>query len=104
MGYYYDKQLILLKETDGYMYHGSWVEGKLEPFKTITCDVQPANREQIYKDYGYFIDCSKRVFCDIDIDIKLGMFVQYNDETYKIVKLIEWDDYFDMFLEVSANV
>lgn len=69
--WFYDKQITLLKEIEGHMYHGSWIDGTLSPFKTIPCDVQPANREQIYKEYGYYIDCTKRVFADLDNDIKL---------------------------------
>lgn len=101
--YFYNKEIILLAETEGYLHHGVLVEGVLTETKTINCDVQPANREQIYKDYGYYIDCKYRVFSDVDTDIKLGAKVKYKDNTYKIVKVIEWDSYYDIFIdEVTA--
>ncbi len=102
--WFYDKQITLLKEIEGHMYHGSWIDGTLSPFKTISCDVQPASREQIFKDYGYYIDCTKRVFCDVDTDIVDGDIVEYKGIQFKINKIIEWDDYFDIFMkEVNAN-
>jgi len=99
MDYFYNKEIILLTETDGYMHRGSWIDGSLEETKTIKCDVQPASREQIYKDYGYYIDCTYRIFCDTDNDIKIGGKVKYKDNIYDIIKLIPWDDYFDMFIK-----
>lgn len=103
MSWFYNKQISLMAETGGYMYHGSWVEGELKEAKTISCDVQPANREQIYKDYGYFIECSKRIFCDVDGDIDVGSLVKYDNQLYKVVKIIKWDDYMDVFIEVSGD-
>lgn len=55
--WFYDKQITLLQETEGYTYHGSWVEGTLSPIKTISCDVQPTDKRQIFNIYGYSVDC-----------------------------------------------
>ncbi len=97
MGWFYTKYITLLKQT-GYMYHGSWVDGEYKDYKQIECDVQPSNRELVYKEYGYYIDCSKRVFCD-KCELKEGDYIKYRDNIYKVVKLIEWDDYFDIFIK-----
>ena len=96
--WFYDKSVSVLRETEGYLYHGSWVDGTLQEVLQLACDVQPANREQIFKDYGYHIDCSIRVFCDIS-DIRIGDIAKYNEQQYKIVKVIRWDDYLDIFAE-----
>lgn len=96
--WFYDKSVSLLRESKGYLYHGSWVDGTLQEVLRLTCDVQPANREQIFKDYGYTIECSIRIFCDFS-DIRTGDIVGYNGQQYKIVKVIRWDDYLDIFAE-----
>lgn len=100
MDFFYNKEITLMEQTAGHKdKNGIWVKGELSPIKTIFCDVQPASKEQIYKDYGYSIDCTKRVFCNADNTIKTGNIVQYQNTNYTIVKIIEWDDYYDMFLK-----
>lgn len=101
--YFYNKEIVLLKETEGHMYHGSWVDGEIMEVKTITCDVQPASREQIFKDYGYYIDCTKRVFCNLDSDITIGGMVRYRENNFDVVKVIEWDDYLDVFIKERGD-
>lgn len=102
--WFYNKQITLLKETDGYMYHGSWMDGEIVEVRSIPCDVQPASREQIFKDYGYYIDCTYRAFCDLDNDIVIGGMVCYKDKDFDIVKVIEWDDYLDCFIKEREEV
>jgi len=104
MDWFYNKQIILMTVSEGYMYHGSWVEEGYTQLKTIACDVQPANRELIFKEYGYYIDCKYRVFCDINSIITLGCIVKYSDNYFIVDKIIVWDDYFDMFLNEYKGV
>ena len=98
--FFYDKSITLMKTSIGHKdYNGVWIKGQLEPFKSIFCDVQPASREQIYKDYGYYIDCTKRIFSDIDTDIKTGGVVKYQEKNFTITNIVEWNDYLDIFLK-----
>lgn len=99
MDWFYNKKITLLEEKDGYLYHGSWVDGELVEIKMIPCDVQPASREQIFKDYGYYIDCSYRIFCNTDGAIDVGNMIRYNGNDFNIVKIIKWDDYYDVFIQ-----
>ena len=99
MNWFYTKEIQHLREADGYLYHGSWIDGGYQKIADITCDVQPANREQIYKDYGFYIDCKIRIFCDKAHDIKIGDHVNYDGAEYEVVKVIAWDDYLDIFAE-----
>ena len=99
MGWFYNKSITLMGETDGHMDRGVWVKGTPIEVKTISCDVQPASREQIYKDYGYYIECSQRVFCDVDNDFKAGSLVKYDGEQYKIAKVVKWDTFMDIFIQ-----
>lgn len=102
MRWFYNKTIQILRESDGQLYHGSWVKGDYVPISEISCDVQPANREQIYKDYGYYIDCKYRIFCD-RIDIKTGDYIRFEGAEYKVVKIIAWDDYLDLFAEAFPD-
>jgi hypothetical protein len=97
--FFYDKEIVLLKETSGQMFHGTWQEGTLAPYKTILCDVQPASKDTIYRQYGYDIDCTKRVFCDVDTEIVNDAFVTYKGDKFQLKKVIEWDDYYDVFMK-----
>jgi hypothetical protein len=97
--WFYENEIVLLKETGGGLFHGTWKEGILTPYKTISCDVQPASKDSIFKDYGYYIECTKRVFCDPDTEIVNDVIVMYNNEKFQIVKVIEWDDYYDVFMK-----
>ncbi|MEA4921392.1 MAG: hypothetical protein VB078_10805 [Clostridiaceae bacterium] len=99
MDWFYNKKLSLMCESGGYLYHGSWIDGTLTEVKSITCDVQPGNRELIYKEYGYYIDCTYRVFCDVDNDIKEGSIVKYGKNQFKVMKIVPWDDYYDVFIQ-----
>ena len=103
MEWFYNKSITIMRETDGYMYHGSWVDGTLQAVRTIACDVQPASRDQIYKDYGFYIECEYRLFCDIDKAFDVGAVIGYEGKNYKTVKVIKWDDYIEIFV-LSAEV
>lgn len=98
---FYDKILNLLTNTEGYIDDwGIYHEGTESVLKTIDCDIQPYSGELLYREYGYQEQVTKRVFCDIDDDIKVGMFVtDSNEKKYKIIKVIDWDDYLDVMLD-----
>ncbi len=98
--WFYDKQIEIMGQSEGYLDDsGIWHDGEETVIKTIICDVQPYTKERAYKDYGFTIDCTKRLFCDIDTDITVGITVKYMDIPYIIVKLIDWDDYYDIMLK-----
>lgn len=93
--WFYDKDVIIFRKEEGHLYHGSLVEGELQEVCRLICDVQPVNREQLYKEYGFQLDCSVRIWCD-PCDIRAGDVAEYAGERYKIVKVIRWDDYLDV--------
>ncbi|MPN64038.1 hypothetical protein SDC9_211809 [bioreactor metagenome] len=61
--------------------------------------MQPANREQIYAQYGYTVDCTKRVYCDLTNSIDAGGLIMYQGELFDVVKAVSWDSYVDIFLK-----
>lgn len=75
---------------------------KYEKMQTIDTDIQPYSKDKVQKEYGYDIECTNRMFCDIDEDIKENMVVLYNGDTYRVKKIIKWDDYFDIILNAES--
>lgn len=96
---FYDKEIKLYTNTGHFNESKLWIDGEDVYLKTIQADVQPYNKALAYKDFGYDIECSKRVFCVPDDDIKMGVTIEYNGAKYKVVKLIKWDDYLDVILD-----
>lgn len=84
------------KKTKGSF--GQTTIGEPELIKIILADVQPYFSEEAQKDYGFTIDCSKRVFMDLeDINIDSN-FIKHKGQKYEIVKIIEWDDYLELMV------
>lgn len=83
---------------------GAIEENKYVYIKTIKADIQPYSQEKLSKEYGYDLKTTKRMFCDIDLNIKESTLVTYRGEPLSIVKIIEWDDYFDIALDDAAGV
>lgn len=72
--------------------------------KNIDCDIQPYSKELFLKTYGYTVECTKRIFCDLDININIGSVFKYKTplntiEIYTITKIINWDN---TYLEMAA--
>ncbi len=66
--------------------------------KNINVDLQPYSTEEAKKDYGYTINCTKRMFCNLeDININTNQ-IKYRSKLYDITKIIEWDDYMEVML------
>ena len=54
----------------------------------IMVDVQPYNSEKAKKNYGYNIECTRRMFCDIIPEIAedcIIEFIPWDDEYYEIM-------------------
>lgn len=102
LNWFYDKEIKVLEQAEGYLHRGSWVDGGLVEKLEITCDVQPSNRELIFREYGFYIECAIRIFCDV-VDIAVGDIVECAEQRYKVVKVVKWDDYLDIFAEDYAD-
>lgn len=78
---------------------GIYQPGEETILKTIPSDIQPYSKELAFRDYNFTENVVYRFFCDIDNDIKTGTIVKYNDDRYKIVKIIPWDDYLEGLID-----
>ncbi|OCZ52195.1 hypothetical protein [Dehalobacter sp. TeCB1] len=98
---FYDKKLDIITTGQGYVDdYGIPHKGEETVLKSISCDIQPYSSELMYREYGYQEQVIKRVFCDIDPDIKKGMIaIDANGKRFKIVKIIDWDDYMEVMLD-----
>ena len=84
--------------------NGITIEGQLEFVKNIDCDMQPYSRALLIKAYGYDLEVTKRIFMDIDPDVRIGTVFHYTNlqgivEKYE-VKAIPWDE---GYFEVMCN-
>lgn len=64
----------------------------------ILVDIQPYSSEECFKQYGYNIKTTKRMFCDAIPEIIESTAIKYNNQYYGIQKIIEWDDYMEIML------
>jgi len=89
---FYDKQISILTQASGTTNdYGVYVEGKETVLQTIVADVQDYNKELLFKQYGYDLDCQYRLFCDTNSNIQEGVIIQYSSLRYKVMKIM-WDD------------
>ena len=93
-----DNEITLNIKTAGEMVKGVYREGGSTQ-KRIECNVQPSDREKTYGEYGYYIDAQYTVYCYVDTDIKEGLTVTYKDNEYEIIKLVDWTDYYVLYLK-----
>lgn len=98
---FYDKKITLTLTKKGKVNDmGIYEPSESSVYKTIHCDVQPYSKDRLYRDYGFDEEVKYRVFSDpYPDDIKNGVTVKYNNKDYKIVRVIEWDDYFDWMID-----
>lgn len=65
--------------------------------KDICCDMQPYSADLLLKNYGYNIEVSKRLFMDKESNVVIGSVLKYNSTDYEVRKVIEWDNYMEVF-------
>ena len=73
-------------------------EGELELVDTLYVDVQPIDKLRVQKEYGIDISISWRIFSPLNQYIIDGAYIQYKDKMYKILNLMEWDDYIEFLV------
>lgn len=96
---FYDKEIEIWKKgTATKNSIGQIIATEPVLIKTIMVDIQPYSSEEAKKDYGYTMNCTKRMFCNIE-DININTYIiKYKNKSYEITKIIEWDDYMEVML------
>jgi len=82
--------------------NGITITGVLAWVKDIDVDIQPYSTALLIKQYGYNIECNKRLFLDFDPVVKIGTVFYYTNpqlvvEKYEVKTIINWD-----YLEVAC--
>ena len=73
-------------------------KGELQLVDTLLVDVQPVNKLLDQEDYGIDGDIKYRIFSDLNEHILDGSYVEYRGSMYKVLSIIEWDDYVEFFV------
>jgi len=86
----------IYNKAPGTKVDGIFIPGVLSWVKDIMCDVQPYSRALLLKNYGYDIECTKRIFMEFDANIKIGTGLYYTNpqlvvEKYEVKTIINWD-------------
>lgn len=73
-------------------------KGELELVDTLYTDVQPIDRLRSQKEYGIDVNISWRIFSPLNQYIIDGAYVEYKGKMYKVLNVIEWDDYLEFLV------
>ncbi|NFI57529.1 hypothetical protein FDA48_14415 [Clostridium botulinum] len=103
---YYDKEINIYSyspyEDEHRITRDGYIKASNEPYLV---DVQPYSAEKCKRDFGYDIECTKRVYSDIYSEITESAVIEYKGNFYSIQKIIEWDDYLElMILESKEDI
>ena len=58
-------------------------------------DIQPFNSDKAYEEYGYKIECSRKMFSDTIPELTEDCIIEYNSKFYRIEKTLWDDDYIE---------
>ena len=105
MDFFYDKEINIYVYKSYTDKHSIDREGyKKINDEPIMVDMQPYSSEKAKKDYGYNIECTRRMFCDIIPEITEDCIIEFNNKFYEI-KEIPWDDeYYQILLNETKDV
>jgi len=96
---FYNKNLDLWNTIAGHKgTNNVWVKGSDAFVKDINVDIQPYSSELLKKEYGLDEECTKRLFTDVDTNIKMGSVLKDNSEkiNYLVNAIIPWDDHMEL--------
>jgi len=110
MGWFYNKEIEIYTYTSAKDANGTnrkgWIKSTTVPNQFLV-DVQPYSYEKAVRDYGYKVECTKRIFMDIIPEAVESSAIKYRDQFYKIQKIIDWDDYLEILClerdDIKAN-
>lgn len=90
--YFYDKTIEIYAETTDIDDEGSEVVGAVQLINdNVKCNIQINNNELNLKDYGFEIDADYKI--SMHYNANLGDLIKYNDKYYKLIKILEFDNY-----------
>ena len=104
--WFYNKKINVYSYSDDlYDADGVSCDGYSLKYENIFVDIQPIAEDKVNQSYGYNIEANYEMYSSQllqESDI-----VVWNDKTYKVQKIVQWDDYYISLLkeeEVDVNV
>ena len=102
--WFYDKKINVYSYSDGnYDSNDESCDGYSLKYENIFVDIQPIGEEKISQSYGYNIDANYEMYSSQSIEE--SDIVVWDNKTYKVQKIIPWDDYYiSLLLQEDVNV
>lgn len=91
MDFFYDKEINIYTYNSYNDKYGFDRDGYILKQENVKVDIQAITLEKVKALYGYDVKATYKMYCDETLDE--ADIILYNDKTYKIEKIIEWDDY-----------
>lgn len=98
---FYKYDVRVLDVSEGEIVDGIYKEPVEVEMGALKVDMQPLNNELAYREYGYEGDVEYKMYSPINKYIKINNLIKFRDVLYRIVKVIEWDDYMISILELK---
>ena len=96
---FYNKEIKIFAESEPSVdVYGIVRRGELEEVDTLLVDVQPVNKLLVQKEFGIDADVKYRIFSELNEHILDGSYVEYRGSMYRVLSIIEWDDYVEFFV------
>ena len=104
INWFYNKKInVYSYSDDNYDQFGVSCDGYSLKYENIFVDIQPIGEDKIIQSYGYNIEANYKMYSSQllqESDI-----VVWNGKTYKVQKIIPWDDYYiSLLLQKDVNV
>ena len=104
--WFYDKKInVYSYSDDNYDSNGVSCDVYSLKYENLFVDIQPIGEEKISQSYGYNIDANYEMYSSQLIEE--SDIVVWDNKTYKVQKIVPWDDYYISLLkeeEVDLNV
>lgn len=91
MNWFYNKLISVYAYKSYEDEYGFDRDGYIIKYEDIKADIQAITLEKVKELYGYDIQATYKMYCDEVLDE--SDIILYKGKTYKIEKIIEWDDY-----------
>jgi hypothetical protein len=96
---FYNKEIKIYVESEPSVdMYGIARRGELEEVDTLLVDVQPVNKLLVQKEFGIDADVKYRIFSELNEHILDGAYIEYKGSMYRVLNIIEWDDYVEFFV------
>ncbi|WML44086.1 hypothetical protein [Neobacillus sp. PS3-40] len=62
-------------------------------------EVEPFSNRLAETNYGLFVDCTNRLFCEPNAKIKVKSLIEYNGQEFEIIECMEYDNHSEVLMK-----